>query len=185
MKFITWLNWALVLAISGLALSTFVSGCGDSELGQSYSEQAARENEASSLPSQQANASQNDAPGPNDFAGVWQGSTLAICGGLTPLPGRCNAEQKVTITLLNDAGKLTGKYKCGYGNMDCYHENTTGEVTEVLTNSRRMTIRVQMPDGTSCIYTGMDVDQSVNGGYSCYAGGGQIEQGSWRARRSY
>ena len=69
--------------------------------------------------------------------------------------------------------------------MDCYHANDTGKVANVIIAGARMTIRVIMPDGTSCLYTGIDVNQTVNGGYSCYQGGGLIEEGSWRARRSY
>jgi hypothetical protein len=120
------------------------------------------------------------------FAGVWQGTTLATCAAFSYRPSRCNAEQKVTITLLEGSdGKFSGRYTCAYGNMDCYHENTTGKVIDVTFANARMTVRVLMPDGTSCIYTGIDVNQSINGGYTCYQGGGLIEQGSWLARRSY
>lgn len=120
------------------------------------------------------------------FAGVWQGTTLSSCAAFAYRPSRCNAEQKVTITLLQGPeGKFSGRYTCAYGNMDCYHENTTGKVIGVTTANARMNVRVLMPDGTSCIYTGINADQSINGGYTCYQGGGLIEQGSWRARRSY
>ena len=120
------------------------------------------------------------------FAGVWQGTTLSSCAAFTYRPSRCNAQQKVTITLLQSAdGKFSGRYTCAYGNMDCYHENTTGKVIDVTTANARMNVRVLMPDGTSCIYTGIDVNQSINGGYTCYQGGGLVEQGSWLARRSY
>jgi hypothetical protein len=133
------------------------------------------------LAAQAGNADPADDSG---ITGVWQGTTLASCP--QSIPNRCNAQQKVTITLLqgNDS-KLTGKYTCSYGNMDCYHMNDRGKVVDVATNGKRMNIRVQMPDGTSCIFTGLDENQSVNGGYSCYNGGRQIEQGTWRARRSY
>jgi hypothetical protein len=39
--------------------------------------------------------------------------------------------------------------------------------------------------GASCIFSGRNVEQNINGGYTCYQGGSPIEQGSWRARRSY
>jgi hypothetical protein len=120
------------------------------------------------------------------FSGVWQGTTLASCAAFAYLPSRCNAQQKVTITLLQAPdGKLTGRYTCAYGNMDCYHANYTGKVIDVSNAGARMTIRVLMPDATSCVFSGIDVNQSVNGGYDCYQGGGLIEQGSWQARRSY
>jgi hypothetical protein len=120
------------------------------------------------------------------FAGVWEGSTLADCGGLSPFPSRCNAEQKVTITLLQGPNsKITGRYTCAYGNMDCYHANDTGRVVGATIDGRRMSVRVIMPDATSCIFAGLNLEQTINGGYSCYQGGALIEQGSWRAQRSY
>jgi hypothetical protein len=131
-----------------------------------------------------AQAESNDAD--SGFAGVWQGTTLSSCAAFSHLPSRCDAEQVVTITLLEGPdAKFTGRYTCAYGNMDCYHANDTGKVANVIIAGARMTIRVIMPDGTSCLYTGIDVNQTVNGGYSCYQGGGLIEEGSWRARRSY
>ena len=129
------------------------------------------------------------APGASaesDFAGVWQGTTLASCAAFAHLPSRCNAEQIVTITLLQSPdGKFTGRYTCAYGNMDCYHENDTGKIIDVGIAGKRMSVRVMMPDATSCIYTGINTNQAVNGGYTCYQGGGLIEEGSWQARRSY
>jgi hypothetical protein len=122
----------------------------------------------------------------SDFAGVWQGTTLASCAAFAHLPSRCNAEQIVTITLLQSPdAKFTGRYTCAYGNMDCYHENDTGKVIDVNITGGRMSVRVLMPDATSCIYTGINVNQTINGGYTCYQGGGLIEEGSWQARRSY
>jgi len=135
-------------------------------------------------------ASKAQAPSSADaesgFAGVWQGTTLANCGANSPFPSRCNAEQMVTITLLQGAeAKLTGRYTCAYGTMDCYDANYTGKVIDVSFARARMSIRVMMPDATSCIFTGINVNQTINGGYTCYGGGSLLEQGSWRARRSY
>ena len=118
------------------------------------------------------------------FAGVWQGSTLADCGVSSSFPSRCNAEQNVSIRLAQGPNsKITGRYTCSYGNMDCYDLNETGKVIGVSINGARMNIRVIMPDATSCIFTGLNLDQAINGGYTCYQGGALIEQGSWRARR--
>jgi hypothetical protein len=144
-----------------------------------------------------ARADQSAAAAPNaqgasgagtesDFAGVWQGTTLATCAAFADLPSRCNAEQIVTITLLQGPdAKLSGRYTCAYGNTDCYQENDTGKIIDVNITGKRMSVRVLMPDATSCIYTGINVNQTVNGGYTCYPGGGLIEEGSWQARRSY
>jgi hypothetical protein len=168
--------------ITGVVLSAVLSamtvGCGSSD---TYSHQP--DSSAANAPAAQT-ASGSDAE--TGVAGVWQGTTLASCAAFAHLPSRCNAEQNVTITLLQGPdAKFTGRYSCAYGNMDCYDANYTGKVIEVSNDGPRMTIRVIMPDATSCIFTGIDVNQSVNGGYTCYQGGGLIEQGSWRARRSY
>jgi hypothetical protein len=113
-------------------------------------------------------------------------STLADCGVSSSFPSRCNAEQKVTITLMQGPNsKISGRYTCSYGNIDCYDDNETGRVIGVSISGARMTVRVIMPDGTSCIFTGRNVDQTINGGYSCYGGGALVEGGLWRAKRSY
>jgi hypothetical protein len=109
------------------------------------------------------------------FAGVWQGSTLADCGVSSSFPSRCNAEQNVSMRLVQGPNsKITGRYTYSYRNIDCYHLNETGKVIDVSINCARMNIRVIMPDATSCIFTGLNLDQAINGGYTCYQGGALI-----------
>lgn len=116
--------------------------------------------------------------------GVWDGTTLATCA--TSLPSRCNAEQNVSITLVEEENsKIGGYYKCSYGNMDCYHLNETGKVVDAAMTGTRISMRVMMRDGTSCRFGGRVSNGAVIGGYSCYTGGSQFEQGTWRARHSY
>ncbi len=115
--------------------------------------------------------------------GVWEGLTLADCS--TSPSNRCNAQQKVTLTLIEGAKGLTGFYRCAYGTMNCHNMNETGKVVHATLNGGQVTARVAMPDGTSCIYTGRTAGNDVNGGYSCYGGGALIESGSWKGRRSY
>ena len=117
------------------------------------------------------------------MVGVWQGLTLANCS--TSPENRCNAQQKITLTMIEGDSGLTGYYRCAYGTMNCYNMNETGKIVSATLNGGQMTARVAMPDGTSCIYTGRTSGNDINGGYSCYGGGGQIESGSWRGQRSY
>jgi hypothetical protein len=98
---------------------------------------------------------------------------------------RCGARQKVTLTLLEGASGITGYYRCAYLNSNCYDMNETGKIVDVNLDRSRMTVRVMMPDVTSCLYTGLITGNNLNGGYSCYGGGALIENGSWRAQRSY
>jgi len=161
-------------------LTALTFGCASGR--ETYSSVSADQSAAAAPGAQTASAADTES----GFAGVWQGATLASCGALAHQPGRCNAEQVVTITLVPGPGtKLTGRYTCAYGSVDCFHANTTGRVMDVSIVGARMNVRVIMPDATSCIYTGINVNQTINGGYTCYQGGGLIEQGSWRAHRSY
>ncbi|MGH7917353.1 MAG: hypothetical protein ACREQE_07780, partial [Candidatus Binataceae bacterium] len=51
--------------------------------------------------------------------GVWRGTSLAGCGNLFTPPNRCNAEQKISFTLVQKGPQLRGYYTCAYGNMNC------------------------------------------------------------------
>lgn len=125
------------------------------------------------------------APPADKIFGVWQGTTLASCG-VSLLPGRCNAQQKVSLTVVEGEGsKVTGSYQCSYGSQDCFHQSTTGKVIEATLADSRLSIRVQTPDGLSYVFAGHVSGDSVNGGYTCYSGGTPVERGSWYARRTY
>jgi hypothetical protein len=115
--------------------------------------------------------------------GVWEGISRADCS--TSASNRCNAQQKISLTMLEGDKGLAGFYRCGYETMNCYNMNETGKIVRATLNGGQMTARVQMPDGTSCIYTGRTAGNGVIGGYSCYGGGALIESGSWQGKRSY
>jgi hypothetical protein len=117
--------------------------------------------------------------------GVWDGTTLASCSASLP-QDRCNAQQKVSITVLEgENGKLGGFYKCSYGTQDCYHLNESGKVVDATVTGTLVSMRVMMPDGTTCNFTGRPDENVVNGGYTCTSGGPILERGVWRARRNY
>jgi hypothetical protein len=80
---------------------------------------------------------------------------------------------------------MTGSYRCAYVNSTCLGQNDRGKIVDATLDGKRLTARVAMPDGTSCLYTGLIAGNKVNGGYSCYAGGALIETGTWRGQRSY
>jgi hypothetical protein len=117
--------------------------------------------------------------------GVWDGTTLASCSASLP-QNRCNAQQKVSITILEgENGKLGGFYKCSFGTQDCYHLNETGKVVDAAITGTLVSMRVMLPDGTSCAFNGRPAENVVNGGYTCTSGGAVLERGVWRARRNY
>ena len=128
----------------------------------------------------------NPPPTQEDMLGVWEGTSLAACGFGMSVPTRCNAEQLITITLTaEDNGQIGGYYRCAYGNMNCYNMNTTGKIARVSIDRSLLTVLVLMPDGTSCRYQGRNVNNMINGGYSCSSGASQFEQGTWRATHKY
>jgi hypothetical protein len=141
-------------------------------------------------PGQSAAASDAAAPdtplNPGEkIVGVWTGTTLASCSA-SLLPDRCNAQQKVTITVIQGAGaKLKGFYKCSYGTQNCYRMNETGKVVDATITGKRVTMRVMMTDGTSYIFTGRVTGDQVEGGYTANSGGALLERGRWRAMKTY
>jgi hypothetical protein len=117
--------------------------------------------------------------------GVWRGTSLAGCGNLFTPPNRCNAEQKISFTLVQNGAQLGGYYTCAYGNMNCRHMNESGKIIRASVNGSRLNIRVQMPDASTCRFTGMRSDGNINGGYTCLQGSTVVEQGTWRAEHQY
>jgi hypothetical protein len=171
---------ASLIAIAGLALGGCATG-GAGEVG--YVAPPSVSNATPAGDATRAPAAGKQAP-ENKVVGVWVGESQADCN--TSAANRCNARQEIRITLIEGESGLTGYYRCAYGTMNCYNMNETGKIVRATLSGNQMTARVQMPDGTSCIYTGRTVSgNGVNGGYSCYGGGSLIESGTWKGRRSY
>jgi hypothetical protein len=121
----------------------------------------------------------------NKVIGVWQGTTLAACSAMLPTD-RCNAEQNVSITVLEGPdGKPTGHYKCWFGTEDCLQGNDGGKVIEASLTGGQISIRVLTRDGLTYMFSGLVTNDSVNGVYTCTSGGGVLERGRWQARRTY
>jgi|SRR5208282_481270 len=121
-----------------------------------------------------------------DIGGQWSGISVASCIPFQTPSGRCNAQQKMTFAFVKNESQWSGSYSCAYGNMICRNGNESGQVASVTASGRDFTlIRVQLSDGTSCLFKGIFERAKVNGVYSCYGGAAVIEQGSWRASRDF
>lgn len=120
-----------------------------------------------------------------NIEGQWSGTSVASCMAFRTPSGRCNAQQKITFNVVKTASVLKGQYSCAYGNMACRNGNDSGRIDAVTTENDFTLIRVQLSDGTSCLYRGVFEKAHVRGVYTCYGGAGVIEQGSWRAARDY
>jgi hypothetical protein len=116
--------------------------------------------------------------------GVWHGTSTASCPFFV-LPGRCAAVQKITLTIFQRGSEITGFYRCATGSVVCLNINETGVIKAARLDGRRLSFRVMMRDGSSCFFTTVPAGEEMRGGYSCYQGGGLLEQGRWDVRRSY
>ena len=118
-------------------------------------------------------------------SGVWEGSSVSGCLFNPSDPGRCKAEQKITLTMFQQGNEVTGFYKCAYGNQVCRHLNETGLILAGKLNRTLLMMRVMHDDGSMCFFTGRPHGNQLNGGYECLQGGGIIEQGTFQTRRNY
>jgi len=118
-------------------------------------------------------------------SGVWQGTSLSDCVGEPSDPGRCSAMQRITLTMFQRGDEVTGYYTCAFGNQVCRHLNETGVIRRGSVNHSRLMMRVMHEDGSMCFFTGWPKEDRFNGGYECLQGGGIIEQGTFKTRRSY
>jgi hypothetical protein len=118
-------------------------------------------------------------------AGVWEGTSTSNCESDPSDPGRCNAQQKITLTMFQQGNSITGFYKCAYGNQVCRHLNETGTIRDGKLKHTRLMFRVMLEDGSMCLFTGRPAANEFEGGYECLQGGGIIEQGIFQTRRTY
>jgi hypothetical protein len=123
-----------------------------------------------------------------DASGVWDGQSVASCTAFNPLSfnTRCNAINKIAITMVMENAKITGFYKCSIGNMDCRNQNDSGTIASGSMEHGRLALRIGMPDGSSCIFNGvLTAANQIKGNYTCYQGGGLAEQGRFEIGRNY
>ncbi len=132
-----------------------------------------------------AHSAQIGAGADRGVSGVWQGTSLSDCVGEPSDPGRCSAMQQITRTMFQRGDEVTGYYACAFGNQVCRHLNETGVIRRGSVNRTRLTMRVMHEDGSMCFFTGWRKDDRFDGGYECLQGGGIIEQGTFRTRRTY
>ncbi len=117
--------------------------------------------------------------------GYWTGTTTAYCN-LNPaeFDTRCNSVNVISLSLLQDKDRVTGFYRCTFGNQDCRAQNDSGTVANASMSGRRLQMRIALPDLSSCIFQGKAVSPaSIKGAYFCYQGGGLMEQGHFEIRR--
>jgi len=119
------------------------------------------------------------------ITGVWQGRSFADCPIVTTTdPGRCGAMQLITLTMFENGGRISGSYRCSYGNENCRDLAETGVIRNGTMTARLLRIVVMLEDGSMCRFTGMPQNGVLEGRYQCHWGG-PMEQGGFRVERSY
>lgn len=122
------------------------------------------------------------------FTGTWSG-TLRVtpCGMMLRERSRCGAVNKITFTIVEDGSDVSGHYTCAIGTAICRNGNDAknGKITSGRVSGKNIRFSVLVPsDVSNCNYTGYSPEPGVmRGGYSCYQGGGLIEQGMFEVTR--
>lgn len=168
----------------------FVQGCGTAAPRYSEAPPATSASAAAQSAAQAQLETRESVPAggrrPFGVTGVWHGESRANCNVVMMADvTRCGAVNAITFTLIQDRAKVSGYYRCAYGNMDCRNLNETGRVAAGSMSKRLLRMRVMMPDGSDCLFHGWPSGDAIRGSYSCLQGGGLVEQGLWSARRSY
>jgi hypothetical protein len=123
-------------------------------------------------------------PGSDTNKSYWAGTTQARCSAMVSDRTRCNALQNITLMLVQDGTKITGVYTCAYVNQNCRDLQETGTIVNGSLKGNQLMISVQMPNRTSCRFTGLLSSDSGSGSYNCKGGSRPVERGSWRIHRS-
>ena len=122
-----------------------------------------------------------------NVSGVWSGTTL-----VTPcdfaLSGRCNAQNNITLTLMQQNNQVTGNYTCATGTMVCRDggADNTGKVQwgRISRNLIRLSLIIPA-DVSNCYYNGMLASaNAMHGTYMCFNGGSLVEEGTWNVKRA-
>jgi hypothetical protein len=123
----------------------------------------------------------------NTFTGLWTGTLRVFpCNALRDF-NRCQAVNKITFTIIQDGSKIRGHYTCAIGTQICRNGNAdnSGKIVRGRPSGNNIRFTVIVPaDVSNCDYNGfIDAPAHMRGAYTCYQGGGLIEQGSFDVSR--
>ena len=122
---------------------------------------------------------------PIELPGYWVGTTTAYCN-LNPadFDMRCNNINRISLSFLQENDRVTGIYRCSFGNGECRAQNDAGKIANASMRGRALQMRIALPDLSSCIFQGKAVSPgAIKGAYFCYQGGGLMEQGHFEIWR--
>ena len=98
---------------------------------------------------------------------------------------RCHAVVNIALTMTQQGSTVGGSYKCSTGTMMCRKLNDTGEIAYGAVREGGLSLRVMLPDGSSCIFQSKRSGDRMGGGYICLQGAAIVERGQWEVERIY
>jgi len=134
-------------------------------------------------------AEAQSTPAAGDFTGTWEGTirVTPCVGGMLMRSGRCNAVNKIKLTLVQDGSSISGNYHCAIGTQICRNGNAddSGKITSGSASGNTVRFSVIIPsDVSNCYYNGVSQSPGqMRGSYSCYQGGGIAERGLFEVSR--
>lgn len=126
---------------------------------------------------------QSPPPTQLDITGHWDGISVAYCS--TRLWSTCDGVDDISFTLFQNGLSATGAYYRVPENRASPHFIRNGAIHFARMHGNQVSLRVSLPNGSSCIFLGLFKSDTARGGYFCYQGGGLVGEGVWRARRTY
>jgi len=118
-------------------------------------------------------------------AGLWEGTAITGCDSRQAERTRCHAVVNIALTMTQQGSTVGGAYKCRTGTMMCRNLNDTGEIAYGRADKGNLSLRVVLPDGSSCIFQSKRSGNRMEGGYICFQGGAIMERGQWEVERIY
>ena len=116
------------------------------------------------------------------LAGVWEGTSVSDCSGMTP----CMGMRWFTFTMLPaSAGRLGGFYRCEQSTAACESYNDRGVITEASVNRRLLSVDVELQDDQECVFRSLAAPARMQGRFYCKQRAIQVDRGVWRAERTF
>lgn len=124
---------------------------------------------------------------PAGFTGLWKGSLRVMPSPNLLERSRLGAVNNITFTIIQDDSKISGHYTCSIGTQICRNGNAdnSGKIVSGTASGNNIRFSVIVSaDVSNCQFTGYSSSPGqMRGGYSCYQGGGLIEQGNFEVTR--
>jgi hypothetical protein len=116
------------------------------------------------------------------LAGVWEGTSVSDCRGMSP----CIGLRHITFAMLPSAsGGLNGFYRCERITSGCKFYNDRGLITSALVDRRIFSANIEFQDDQECIFRSLAEPFEMEGRFFCKQRAIEIDRGVWRAERTF